>query len=137
MRKQTSHGLESPACSGAQEVRDIVELRDLLFTEIDLFLKLIDGPVEFVTCISLEHFNEVAIAKCPDVFLLLGVFKTFDRVFHLVVHGHLGDFSPSGNVDRVTETWVVCILNAITFRQYPLANIIKVVDVNREPRNGF
>ena len=79
-----------------------------------MLLKLVDRPIKLVASISLEQLDQVAIAEGPHIFLNLGVFEALDRIDHSVVHGHLGDLAPSGNIDRVPEAWMVRILDAVT-----------------------
>ena len=135
--EKTTHRLQSPASSFLEEVRDVFQLWDLLLAQIDFLLKLVDRPIKLVTSIGLEQLNQVAIAEGPDIFLNLGVIEALDRIDHSVVHGHLGDLAPSGDVDRVAEAWMVRILDAVTLRQYPLADMIEVIYVDGEPGNSF
>ena len=135
--EETTYRLESPASTCAQKVRDIIQLWNLGFTEVDFFLELIDSPVELVTSIILEHIDQIFVAECPHIFLLLCVIESLDRIDHLVVEGHLGTLTPARDIDRVTEAWMVSFLNAITFRQNSLSDMIKVIDINGEPRHSF
>ena len=135
--EKTTHRLQSPAGSFLEEVRDVFQLWDLLLAQIDLLLKLVDRPIKLVASIGLEQLNQVAIAEGPHIFLDLGVLEALDRVDHSVVHGHLGDFAPSRDVDRVPEPRMVRILDAVPLRQYPLPNMIEVVNVDGEPGDGF
>ena len=100
-------------------------------------MELIDSPVELVTSISLEQINQISVAEGPYIFLLLCVLESLNWIDHFVVEGHLGDLTPPRDIDRVAEARMVSFLNAITFRQYSLTDMIKVIDINGEPRHCF
>lgn len=52
--QQPANRPESPTSLFFQEVADFLQLRDLFFSEPDMFLKLIDCPIELLACISFE-----------------------------------------------------------------------------------
>ena len=135
--EKTSDWLQSPASFGLKELRDIFKLRNLSFAQIDFLLKLCDGPVEFRAGMVLEQTNEVAVTEGPYVFLLLSVLESWDWVSHLVRQGQIGDFFSSCTIDRVTEAGVVSILNTIAFRQNSFSDVIEIINVNWEPRDGL
>ena len=137
LSQQATNWLETPACSLAQKVRNVVQLRNLCFTEVDLFLELSNGPVELVAGIILVHVDQILVAEGPDVFLRLRVIEAGNRISHPVVHGHLGDLLPAFAVDRVAEAGMVGVLDAIALRQDALSDVVEVVDIYGEPRNGL
>lgn len=100
-------------------------------------MELINAPVELVAGICLKHVTKIAVTECPNVFLNLVVFKSRNWVNHLIVHSNLSDFRAPCSVHRVVETWMVSLLYAVTLRQNPFADVVKVINVYREPRNGL
>ena len=79
----------------------------------------------------------MAVAECPNILLNLVVFKSRNRVYHLVFHGHLGDFRTPCSVNWVVEAWMVSFLDAVALRQNSFAYMVKVIDIDREPWNGL
>ena len=135
--EQSTDGLQPPASSRSEEVRDVVELGNLRLAQVDFLLELANGPVELITSIRLEHFKQVAVAECPNVFFLLGILQSWNRVYHFVVHGHLGHLSASLDVYRIAEGRMVAFLDAVTLGQYPFADVVEVINVNWEPGDGL
>ena len=137
LSQQATHWLQTPAGSFAQKVGDIVQLRNLSLTEIDLLLELSDGPVEFVARVRLVHVDQVLVAEGPHLFLGLCVVQPRDRVAHPVVHGHLCDFFSTLFVDWIAEGWMVSLLDSIALRKHALSDMVEVIDVDGEPRHGL
>mmetsp|Transcript_23381 Transcript_23381/g.29019 ORF Transcript_23381/g.29019 Transcript_23381/m.29019 type:complete len:333 (+) Transcript_23381:659-1657(+) len=133
LRQETAHGLKSPASAIAQEVRDIVKLGNLSLTKVDFFLELSDGPIEFIASVLLVHIDEVFVAECPHVLLLLGVVETGNSFAHFVVHGHLSDLVSALDVLGVAEARVVSILDAVSLGKDSLADVVEVVNIDGEP----
>ena len=106
-----------------------------MFAKADLLLELIYRPIEFIAGIVLEKFNKIAIAKGPNIFLHLSVLKSLYSIDHLMIHGELSDLFSPCSVDWIAEARMVSILDSISLSQYPLANMVKVINVDREPRN--
>ena len=137
LSEQSTDGLQPPASSRSKEVRDVVKLGNFRLAQVDFLLELANSPVELITSIRLEHFKQVAVAECPNIFFLLVVFHSWNRVNHFVDHSHLGDLGAPRDVDRVAEGWMVAFLDAVTLGQYPFADVVEVIDVDWEPGNGL
>ena len=99
----------------AQKLADVFELRDFIFVQIDLLLKLSDCPIEFFARISLEHSKQVIVAELPDVLLMLMVVQSLDRVNHLIVECHLSDFLSASAVLFIMEARMISLLDSIAF----------------------
>ena len=135
--EQATNRLQSPTSSLAQKLADVFELRDFIFVQIDLLLKLSDCPIEFFARISLEHPSQVIVAELPDVLLMLMVVQSLDRVNHLIVECHLSDFLSASAVLFIMEARMISLLDSIAFRQYSLTYVVEIVYINWEPRNRF
>ena len=73
----------------------------------------------------------------PDGVLLLGIVNPGDlRITQSIVECCLGDNLPPFPVDRISEAWVICLLDAVTFAKDSLAYVIEVLDSSGEPGHG-
>jgi hypothetical protein len=56
--EEASDGLEAPACLRLEELGDRVKLRDVVFSETDVLLKLLNSPPELLAGVCLEELLE-------------------------------------------------------------------------------
>ena len=114
LSEQTTDWLQSPPCASAKEVRDVIELGNLMFIEIYFLLELVDCPVELIASVGLKHLDKIAIAIGPDFILDFSVLDAGNGVSHSVFHGDVGDLRSALLVHGVAESGMVSLLDAIT-----------------------
>ena len=115
MCQEAANRLQPPASLALKELRNRVELRDVIRGEPDMLLELIDGPSEFLAGVRFEHFLKVAIAEIPDVLLCLGVFNPRnltvpDSVRERLLRNHVFALPVFG----IAESGVICLLDSVT-----------------------
>jgi len=87
--KKTTNWLESPTSPSLEVLRNNLELRNLIFIEMDVFLEIIDSPHKFLASCCFEHFHQTWVNIFPDTFFFLSVIKSWNRITNFVVKSDL------------------------------------------------
>jgi hypothetical protein len=118
-------------------LRDVIQLGNLLaVVPCHLVLHVIEGQVCFLAGIESEESADLRVAESPGSILVFVIVNPGDLwVLHFVPQRSLGDLPSPCHVLRVFEAGVVDFLDAVSFSQDLLADMIEVLDVGREPWN--
>jgi len=112
-------------------------LDNFVLIKADLLLELLNGPIELLASICFEEFAQTLEAVLPGLVFGVCVLDSGNGIVNFVIQGQIRDEVATLKVFLVMETGMVCLLDAIAFRQNALANMVKVFNLGRKPRHGL
>lgn len=132
--QKSSNWTKSEASAVFQEVGDVLELRDVVWSVSAVLLKKREDVVELSTSVTRVKPGKLVIDGSPRGYFDIGVFNSRNQLSISVVGCDVRELLSSSSVDRVGEPWMI----GIQFRSVTedsVGKLIDVLDFDWEPRD--